>query len=165
MEWVETGEFGLASGARPDGGYTRVWYDQLVAPGDVMFDADVYLLKKAVAAALHARFDPDLASSVELIGDLLPTPIRAPASPAAPASFEAAHPGPVRIVIEGDLPPEQWNRLGTRLIPKLRAAGQVGAAITLCCEVDATMAADLISELERTLLDLGLANQLKIGRA
>ena len=62
-------------------------------------------------------------------------------------------------------PPEQWNRLGTRLIPKLRAAGQVGAAIALCCEVDATMAADLISELERTLLDLGLANQLKIGRA
>jgi hypothetical protein len=147
LEWVEMGEFGLASGARPDGGYTRVWYDQLVAPADVVFDADVYLLKKAVAAALHARADPDLVLSIEPVRD------------------HAAHPGPVRIVIEGDLPPEQWNRLGTRLIPKLRAAGQVGAAITLCCEVDATMAADLISELERTLLDLGLANQLKIGRA
>jgi hypothetical protein len=165
MEWVEAGEFGLASGARSDGGYERVWYDQLVAPADVMFDADVYLLKKAVAAALHARSVPDLASSIEIIHGPVPTPVGAPASPAASATFEAAHPGPVRIVIEGDLPPEQWNRLGTRLIPKLRAAGQLGAAITLCCEVDATMAADLISELERTLLDLGLAGLLKIGQA
>jgi hypothetical protein len=112
LEWVETGEFGLASGARPDGGCTRVWDDQLVAPAEIVFDADVYLLKKAVAAALHARSDPDPASSVELIGDLLPTPIRAPASRAALATFEAAHPSPVRIVIEGDLLPEQNNGTG-----------------------------------------------------
>ena len=134
-----------------------------------MFDADMYLLKQEVAAALHgaqATVPAWRRRSRPIHGPVPTATATAPGkSPAASATFEAAHPGPVRIVIEGDLPPEQWNRLGTRLIPKLRAAGQLGAAITLCCEVDATMAADLISELERTLLDLGLAGLLKIGQA
>jgi hypothetical protein len=69
-------------------------------------------------------------------------------------------------MIHGDVPPEQWNRLGTRLIPRLRAAGPVTASITLCCEiVGATATADLTVELQRTLQDLGLADRLKIDHA
>jgi hypothetical protein len=162
VEWVETGEFGLASGARPDGGYARVWHDQLVAPDEVMFDADVYLLKKATVAALKTPTDQNLASSIERNHNPVPAPIHAPANPAGPAMSNTTHSGTVRITIHGDVPPEQWNRLGTRLLPRLRAAGQVAASITLCCEIEATIVADLTVELERTLHDLGLVDRLKI---
>src|SRR5271157_2085786 len=82
-EWVETGEFGLASGARPDGGYTRVWYNQLVAPAEVTFDADVYLLKQAVAVALQTPPDAAHASPVEPGRDSAPTSLQ-PAAPPSP---------------------------------------------------------------------------------
>lgn len=165
IEWVETGAFGLASGARPDGGYARVWFNQLVAPAEVTFDADVYLLKQAVAATLKAPSDPHAASAAEPVHDRSPAPIRATANPAGQTGSDTTHAAPVRITIHGDVPPEQWNRLGTRLLPRLRAAGPVAASITLCCEIEATATAELTAELERTLQDLGLADRLKIAQA
>ena len=155
IEWVETAEFGLASGAQQDGGYARVWFNQLVAPDEVTFDADVYLLKQATAAALLAPSDTPARPS---------PPRAAPASVAPrnepiPASTDVR---PTRITISGDVPPEQWNRLGTRLLPKLRIAGEVFASITLRCERDAAANSDLLADLQRTLQDLGLADHLTI---
>jgi len=63
------------------------------------------------------------------------------------------------------MPPEQWNRLGIRLIPRLRAAGRLAASITLCCEIEAPASPELTAELERTLQDLGLADRLRIVQA
>jgi hypothetical protein len=154
-EWVETGAFGLASGARQDGGYARVWYNQLVPPDEVTFDADIYLLKQAVATALLARSDPAGAPPIASASDPVPTSIDAPAHNPARAC-------PSRITIRGALPPEQWNRVGTRLIPRLRAAGSVAVSIAICCDIESTTVADLIADLERTLQDLGLAGQLTI---
>jgi len=165
IEWVETGAFGLASGAQQDGFYARVWFNQLVAPAEVTFDADVYLLKQAVAATLQAPSDPHAASAAEPAHDPAPAPIHATATPADRTGSDTTRGAAVRITIHGDVPPEQWNRLGTRLIPRLRAAGQVAASITLCCETDFAATAELTAELERTLQDLGLADRLKITRA
>jgi hypothetical protein len=166
LEWVEAGEFGLASGARPDGGYVRVWYNRFVEPTEVTFDADVYLLKRAVAATLHASSAPHAESAVEPAYHA-PAPIRAetlPENPSGQAISVTVGFGPVRIMIHGDIPPEQWNRLGTRLIPRLRAAGPVTASITLCCEiVEPAATANLTLEVQRTLQDLGLADHLKIS--
>ena len=39
VEFVSRGDFGLASGRKPDGSYERVWFDELVAPDEVAFDA------------------------------------------------------------------------------------------------------------------------------
>jgi hypothetical protein len=162
VEWVDTGEFGLASGAQPDGGYCRIWFNQLVAPAEVTFDADVYLLKQATAVALQAPPDAGHASSVEPARDPAPVPLQPIGPPAARATSETTRSGPARITIHGDVPPEQWNRLGTKLLPRLRAAGRVAASITLCCEIETAATTELTAELERTLQDLGLADRLQI---
>ncbi|HLB98887.1 MAG TPA: DUF499 domain-containing protein, partial [Acetobacteraceae bacterium] len=161
-EWVETGEFGLASGSQQNGGYLRSWFNQLVAPGEIMFDADVYLLKPAVAAALKAPPGASPASPVEPARDPTPPSSRPDESPSIQTATETTQSGPVRITIHGDVPPEQWNRLGTKLLPRLRAAGRVAASITLRCEIETAATAELTAELERTLQDLGLADRLQI---
>src|SRR6185436_19878799 len=38
-EFVGRGDFGLASGRKADGSYERVWYEEMVAPDEVAFDA------------------------------------------------------------------------------------------------------------------------------
>ena len=159
---METGEFGLGSGAQQNGGYLRSWFNQLVAPAEVTFDADVYLLKPAVAAALRA---PPGASPGEPVRDSAPSPLQPIAPPSDRTTPDTTRSGPVRITIHGDVPPEQWNRLGTKLIPRLRAAGRVAASITLCCEIETAATTELTAELERTLQDLGLADRLRIVQA
>jgi hypothetical protein len=159
-EWVETGEFGLASGAQPNGGYLRSWFNQLVAPAEITFDADVYLLKPAVAAALKAVPAASQAPPCDPVRDPAPSP-QGPIEPMA----KTTRSGPVRITIRGDVPPEQWNRLGTKLIPRLRAAGYVAASIILSCEIDTTATTELTAEIERTLQELGLADRLRIDQA
>ena len=38
VEFVENGEFGLASGAKDDGGFNRLWYEEPVAAEEVAFE-------------------------------------------------------------------------------------------------------------------------------
>jgi hypothetical protein len=47
VEFVEKGEFGLGSGQNPDGGYQRLWFGEPVDPGEISFDAGVFLLTRA----------------------------------------------------------------------------------------------------------------------
>src|SRR5207244_9814210 len=54
VEFVGRGDFGLASGRKPDGGYERVWFQELLAPDEVAFEAGVFLLRKIAAEALKA---------------------------------------------------------------------------------------------------------------
>jgi hypothetical protein len=56
VEFVSRGDFGLASGRKPDGSYERVWFEELVAPDEVAFDAMACLMGSG-----HAK------SRVELI--------------------------------------------------------------------------------------------------
>ncbi len=55
IEFVGRGDFGLASGARSDGTYDRVWYAELIAPEGVAFESDVFLLMKAKAKDFKER--------------------------------------------------------------------------------------------------------------
>src|SRR5438034_5110586 len=52
IEFVSRGDFGLASGRKPDDSYERMWFGELVAPDEVAFEAGVFLLRKATAEAL-----------------------------------------------------------------------------------------------------------------
>jgi hypothetical protein len=54
VEFVTRGDFGLASGKKTDGTYERMWFQELVAPDEVAFEAGVFLLRKATAEALRA---------------------------------------------------------------------------------------------------------------
>jgi hypothetical protein len=60
------------------------------------------------------------------------------------------------------VPPEVWNRLGTKVIPKLKS----GAGLTVGIEFSVSLNADLMTgtaaELRQIVHDLGLEGQLKI---
>jgi hypothetical protein len=158
-EFVARGEFGLASGSEPGGAYRRVWFREDVGPVEIAFDADVYLLTKAVAEKLKSPG-----------GSPTPAPAPEPAPPVTPVTPEPPRPdggGPgahTIVSVAGSIPPEQWNRLGTRLIPKMRAAGIVTATISLEIEIDPTKATALSAELRQIIEEAGLSDSVRIDR-
>jgi hypothetical protein len=68
------------------------------------------------------------------------------------------------ISVSGNVPPEQWNRLGTRLIPKMRAAGTLTAAIRLEAEVDPVRTTALSTELQQIIDEIGLSGSVRVER-
>jgi len=60
------------------------------------------------------------------------------------------------------VPPEVWNRLGTKLIPKLRALKDLQARAEFTCEVEAASAAAVVQDLRTVLEELGLGHSLRI---
>lgn len=158
-EFVAAGEFGLASGAEPGAGFRKVWFREDINPIEIAFEADVYLLTKAVAAKLRS---PEITPTP----GPEPTPPQSPVPPEEPSGPVEAPTSsrPVLISLNGNIPPEQWNRLGTRLIPKMRAAGKLTAAINIEVEVDPARAAGLSTELRQITDELGLSASLRIDR-
>jgi len=72
---------------------------------------------------------------------------------------------PALISVSGTMPPEQWNRVGTRLLPKMRTTGNVTAAVRLEVEVDAARSAAYSAELKQIIGELGLSESLRIVAA
>ena len=52
VEFVARGDFGLASGAREDGSFERMWYAEQINTEEVAFEADVFLLTRSKAEEL-----------------------------------------------------------------------------------------------------------------
>jgi hypothetical protein len=162
VEFVERGDFGLASGPRPDGGYERVWYTELIAPEEVAFEAGVFLLTKGKAKTLTGEVplkptpEPDSGSSSqpELTRGQGPVPTPEPDRTWASRT--------VTLRLVGTVPPEVWNCLGTKVIPKLKS----GAGLTVGVEFAVSLNADLVvstaAELRQIVHDLGLEGQRKI---
>jgi hypothetical protein len=161
-EFVSRGDFGLASGQRPDGGYERIWYQELIPPEEVSFDPDLFLLKKEKATSLKQKANGTVIVSPP------PAPPDQPAGPApttttAPASAAATAP-PVTLKLSGTVPPEVWNRLGTKIIPKLRSGNDFTVGITFSVRVDARHVSSIENEIKLILEDLGLTGQIKIQK-
>ncbi len=159
-EFVRRGDFGFASGSRADGRYDRVWFEEELPADEVTFDAGVFLLTKARARQLRK-------SAAETVI----TPPQEPERPReAEDSTRADEPtlevsaAPVTIRVAGEVPPESWNRLGTRLIPKLRTGNQLAVRIEISVEVDGAQAEALEKELKRAIEDLGLGARITVRR-
>ena len=60
------------------------------------------------------------------------------------------------------MPPEVWNRLGIRLLPKLRSAKELSVGIDLAVTVDARSRPELETELRQALHDLGLSDRVQV---
>ncbi|MEW6326764.1 MAG: hypothetical protein AB1487_04130 [Thermodesulfobacteriota bacterium] len=58
VELVSRGDFGLASGRNPDGGYERVLFNEFTDPADVTFEPGVFLLLKAKAMGFKSTPEP-----------------------------------------------------------------------------------------------------------
>ena len=62
----------------------------------------------------------------------------------------------------GDIPPELWNRFGTRVLPKLRAGEDLSVRIDSSVLINAGSFENLQRELRQALEDLGLTDHLRI---
>jgi hypothetical protein len=157
VEFVGRGDLGLASGKKVDGTYERVWFQEVVSQDEVAFEADVFLLRKAAAQALKTR-----APGGPVPGPDIPPP-QGPDSPPpgpGPGPDRGAETTTLRLV--GAVPPEVWNRLGTKILPKLRSGTDLRVGIDFSVTVNSSSAANLASELRQALQELGLGEQVRI---
>lgn len=165
VEFVARGEFGLASGQNPDGTYERVWFHEPLTPDEVTFDSGVFLLTKTKAQALKAGVQPRPVSGE----GQQPAPGAAPVPGTRPEAEVEPPPTPdvqtrtIRLV--GIVPPELWNRLGTKVLPKLRAGSDLKVGIDFSVTVNRDVAGNLTSDLRQILDDLGLRDKLQIRDA
>ncbi|MBW2309256.1 MAG: ATP-binding protein [Deltaproteobacteria bacterium] len=157
VEFVSKGEFGMSSGPKPDGTYERVWYAEMLAPEEVSFEAGVFLLRKEKAKVLKQ-------GEVEPLG---PEPPKPPPEPEHPTPPE---PPPGRVVetetktlrLIGTVPPELWNKLGIKLIPKLRMGDDLKVSIEFSVTLKTEFAQSQEREIRQAIEDLGLGGQIKI---
>jgi hypothetical protein len=160
IEFVAKGDFGLASGKKPDGTYDRVLFNEMVDPADLTFDSGVFLLLKAKAKALKAWPEP--------VGNVEPEPGPWPKQKPIPDPKPETGPEPTPVAaqktlrIKGDIPPEIWNRLGTRVLPKLRSGSDLRIGIEFSVTVAGQLAGTLESDLKQAIDDLGLTDRLRV---
>ena len=161
VEFVGKGDFGLASGARSDGSYDRDWFEELLSPDEVNFDANVFLITKAKAKALKSRLvDQPITDDVPKPEDkqpILPDPVLEPKLDSTSQT--------VTLNLRGSIPPEIWNRLGTKLIPKLRSGSELTAQVSFSVTLDGKAVASFEAELGQILEDLGLADKIRLERS
>lgn len=158
-QFVEHGDFGLASGQQPAGTYERVWYKEPLSPDEVTFDADVFLLKKAKAQELSAPPEPP--TKEEPPEKVQPTEKVVPPGE-APGKMAPPLPQVCRLHLFGDIPPEIWNRLGTKLIPKLRSGQNLKAEVGFTVTVSADASKALVADINQILQDLDLAAKVTV---
>jgi hypothetical protein len=160
VEFVSRGDFGLASGRKGDGTYERAWFEGPVAAEEVAFEADVFLLRKPTAEAIKARKAAATAPSPAPTSE--PTPIPAP----QPSSTPSPTPGPSAstrtLRLSGNVPLEVWNRLGTKILPKLRSGSDLKIGLEFSVSVQADAADGLATELRQILQELGLGDAVKV---
>jgi hypothetical protein len=160
MDFVRGGAFGLASGPNPDGTYERLWFDESIAPEEIAFEDGVFLLKKAKAEQLRCAAGapvggPSEAPAKASLGDLLPPPAGETHTPPSVTTQ-------TRLVrLRGTVPPEVWNRLGTKLLPRLRAGADLRVVVEFSVTLPAETAPHMEQELRQALRDLGLENAIK----
>lgn len=161
VEFVGGGDFGLASKRLPDGSYERVWFGEHVDPDDVSFDSDVFLLQRQFAEKLKAGEStepeqPEEEMETETGGGT------GSMSETDGGTTTTAVTKTRTLRLTGSVPPETWNRLGTRIIPKLRSGENLKVGVEFLVTVNEPAADALATELQEILQDLGLADTVTV---
>jgi hypothetical protein len=82
--------------------------------------------------------------------------------PTTPETGAAVEQRTIRLV--GTIPPELWNRLGTKVLPKLRSGSDLHVGIDMVVSVPADRVASLTIDLQQILDELGLEGSVQIER-
>lgn len=157
VDFVRNGDFGLASGRRADGSFERVWFQESVSVEEVSFEPGLFLLRKEAAEGLQTggpTVSPIQPVEGPVINDPAPTSIPKP-EPAPSSGVRTLH-------LTGNVPPEVWNRLGTRILPKLRTGSDLKVAIDFSVNLPSDVAPVLEDELRQILQELGLAAAVRV---
>jgi hypothetical protein len=116
----------------------------------------VFLLLKTKAKALKST--PDIILSPEPQPGLTPEPVPTPVPQPEPVAGVAKR----SFRISGNIPPEIWNRLGTKILPKLRSGSDLKVGIEFSVTVDINVARSFEADLQQILEDLGIADQVRV---
>lgn len=172
IEFVEKGEFGLASGRQPDGDYTRLWFQEMISSDEIAFDSDVYLIRKFKGAELKMKAqrgksvaETPPVDQPPLAPDVLggKDPVISPPTDTTPVVIQPTSETSVKTLrLSGNIPSEMWNRLGTKIIPKLKSAGELQIGLEFTVEVSSDTVSNLQTELRQIVDDLGLNGKIKI---
>jgi hypothetical protein len=157
VEFVGRGDFGLASGRKADGSYERMWLQELMAPDEVAFEAGVFLLRKTTAEALKSGVAASPAAQPAPGPTIITLP--GPGPVPVPVPPPGAETKTIRLV--GTVPAEVWNRLGTKILPKLRTGSELKIGLEFSVTVKAESAGSLVSELRQVLQELGLGETVR----
>lgn len=163
-QFVARGDFGLASGGDPVGGYTRVWFKETISPDEVAFDPDVYLLTGVKAKALkdRAEMPGEVGEGTGAGGGPAQPEVKGAEEP--PRTTVTPGAGKQQLRISGAIPSEVWNRLGMKLIPKLKSSANLRLGLDFTFELDGPDAQQFVNDLKQTLADLGLSETVKVGK-
>jgi len=161
IDSVAKGDFGLASGRNSNGTYDRIWFEEFVAKEEVTFEQDVFLLLKDKAKALKTPQEPstppeDIKTTTET------QPVPGPDQQAEQGTEPTSEPSVQTLRISGSLPPEIWNRLGTKVLPKLRSGTDLDIRIDFKVNVESDHARNFQDEIRQILADLGLDESISI---
>lgn len=118
----------------------------------------MFLLRKATAEALRTGQPAGipLPQQTETLA-----PIPTDLGPAlVPTPETAAAMRAVRVA--GTVPPEVWNRLGTKILPKLRSGLDLKIGVEFSVTVPDGSAIGLATELRQILQELGLTNSVRV---
>ena len=162
-EFILRGEFGLASGYNPDKTYIRIWFEEEIDSLEVSFEPDVFLLLRTKVEsqkkAEQQQPDPAVITSGSLPGDI---PVSPPVSTISSPSKQPIVPSEKPIKITGKIPPDSWNRIGTKIIPKLRSGKNLQINVDISFSVDSNLAQGIESDLNQVIDDIGLSDDLKL---
>jgi hypothetical protein len=162
VDLVYRGDFGLASGRNPDGSYERIFFNQYTDPADVIFDSGTFLLLKTKAVKLKAA--PGVTPETASVKISVPDAIKI--SDTDTKNQEEPEPTLVPKVrtfrISGDVPPEIWNRLGTKILPKLRSGADLKIGIEFSVTIDRQLEKTFEADLKQILEDLGLTGRIQL---
>ena len=161
---MANGEFGLASGAKDDGGFNRLWYEEPVAAEEVAFEENVFLVTKAKAKELKAAPEDSPQTQPEPAPSLEPAPQPEPES-GTDSGTESRQSKDNRFGLPAPCRPKVWNRLGTKLLPKLRSGEDLSVGIEFTVCIDSQFAQNMETELRQVLDDLELKDQVKVERS
>ncbi|MDA8161932.1 MAG: DUF499 domain-containing protein [Desulfobacteraceae bacterium] len=160
VEFVGKGDFGFASGPKADGTYERLWYHEMLAPDEVSFESGVFLLTKEKAKALKEIPETQKPTEVE------PAPVYQPGTTdqlvSEPATETPTIVNVSTIHLSGEIPPELWNRFGTKILPKLRSGADLQVGINFKITLSDGQSKNIKAELKQILDDLGLADKVRI---
>ncbi|HEX3105001.1 MAG TPA: DUF499 domain-containing protein [Terriglobales bacterium] len=167
-EFVMRGDFGFASGQKSEGGYSRIWFGELMPAEEIVFDSDVYLVlpKKAeeykASKPLLLTLEPQ-AETATAGGE--PTLIEDSANPPQHQldDMEQGRAQKNRTLrIHGEIPTEVWQRLGRTLIPKLKGVADLRVGLDVSLSLDRDSANGLQHEIHQILQDLKLEEKVKV---
>jgi hypothetical protein len=163
VDFVSRGDFGLASGQRPDGTFDRVWFKELVPADEVTFEPGVFLLTKAKAKkpAAETKTDKKVVEEEQQEEQEKSDEQEEEAKTEKDEEKETA-PTARTLRVAGSVPSESWNRLGTKLIPKLKQGKDLRLDIVLSATFETEAARNVETELRQSVQDLGLQGQVRV---